>query len=291
MFQIITLAVTVPFWLLLHILTSPIAKPFPGNHASRVLFVDTMDLKVLPWAITLGYILPTILMTLPAPDWVTPLAHQNYIAFWQWFPVWTMIVHWCLKKLYNAISHYLADKRGNLTPKPQNTSYLKEVKYIYLFTLTLCIFTHLPVLFLALIPSWTLPTHFPTIALLATETISSVYIPAIPFVSLPFEFDTLVKHFLQYDLYIGFTALLLWATFLYRNATVERTLVDPDTSLPQYNARQILSGEVRRREEKLWKIIVLKIVAWTMVSGPMGALTVLLWERDAIVRQKIKQGI
>lgn len=69
---------------------------------------------------------------------------------------------------------------------------------------------------------------------------------------------------------------------------MEKEIVDPNTSLPIY--RELLSGE-RYPDRHLARTLLFKVLWWTAVSGPFGALTVLLWQRDAIVKQKIKQGI
>lgn len=79
---------------------------------------------------------------------------------------------------------------------------------------------------------------------------------------------------------------------LLRNARTERAIADPEKSLPVY--RELLVGEKGKGDaggEKTTRKLVLKLVSWCLAAGPIGAVTVLLWERDAIVRQKIKQGI
>lgn len=93
-------------------------------------------------------------------------------------------------------------------------------------------------------------------------------------------------------MYIGATAFVLWAILLYRNATTERDAVDPNNSLPKY--RELLGGEKggkKAKGDKATRRLVFKVVGWSLLGGPMAAVAVLLWERDAVVRQKIKQGI
>jgi hypothetical protein len=83
-------------------------------------------------------------------------------------------------------------------------------------------------------------------------------------------------------MYVGSVACILWAVLLYRNATTEKTIVDPNMSLPKYTELQ---------NSIAYRMIFWKIVMWCAISGPVGAVAILLWERDEIVRQKIKQGI
>ncbi len=124
---------------------------------------------------------------------------------------------------------------------------------------------------------------------LAHSTFASVFIPPIPPSAAPVhDMADGVHVFLQWDIYIATTACLLWGMVLYHNASAEKEIVDPSKSLPVY--RQLLLGETPRGQ-KLWEKLPVKLAMWTIVAGPVGALTILLWERDAIVKQKIKQGI
>lgn len=102
---------------------------------------------------------------------------------------------------------------------------------------------------------------------------TDVFLPYLPVLShkVP-DLATGVLTFLQWDLYIGSTALLLWAVLLSQNAKTERKADSTDASLLFHNDL-LLGGIVRNH-------LPVKILAWTLVSGPMGALAVLMWERD-----------
>ncbi|RDW78441.1 hypothetical protein BP5796_06293 [Coleophoma crateriformis] len=290
--QNISFAVTIPLYLLLHLFTSPVAKPFPGTHANSVLLVPTLDLAILPFSITLGYIIPTILMTLQFPDVVSTATHQKLIALWQPFPIWTMMIHLVLRSCSLHISKMLTkEDDGNRPPAPQGASYLNMAKHVYRFVLALCMITHLPALLLAALPASMLPASADKLAALASGRVSDVYIPYLPLLSHKVDsFPTGVLTFLQWDLCIGSTALLLWSLLLYRNATIEKTIIDPNTALPSYVYQQLLSGEAGQRQE-IWMTIAWKTGVWTLLAGPMGAVVILLWGKDEIVRQKVKQGI
>ena len=277
-------------YLLLHLLTSPVAKSFPGTHANSVLLVDLIDLRILPLSVTLSYIVPSLLMALPPPSFVSFDLHQKYIAFWQLFPIWTVAIHWSIRFLCQTVANRTSKNSvENRAATPLGTSYLSTAKYVYRFVMALCIMSHLPVLLITLLPYWIVPDSAPTLAALSQSNFFEVYVPYFPLLS--YQVPNLavgVHTFLQWDLYVGSTAFLLWAILLYRNATTEKAIVDPNTSLPIY--RELLLGE-GLEDRMLWRKLLLKIVVWSLVSGPVGALSILLWERDAIVRQKIKQGI
>jgi hypothetical protein len=289
--QNISFTVTVPLWLLIHIIFSPVAKPFPGTHANSMLLIPTWDLKVLPYSIILGYILPTILMALPSPTFVWPEIHQRYIALWQAFPIWTVIAHIILRSAGQWFKRKAAGKKSDSNSQtPQGASYLGNAKHIYRFVLGLCISTHVPVLLLAIFPAHIIENPSSTLAHLAQNTLNSIYVPYFPY-PLDYQISSLaegVHTFLMWDLYVGSAAFLLWSVLLYRNATMEKRIVDPTSSLPIYRGLLLGGGKKGTGESRR---LLAKIGTWTVVSGPIGAVTVLLWERDMIATQKIKQGI
>ncbi|TAQ86092.1 hypothetical protein B7494_g5587 [Chlorociboria aeruginascens] len=275
--QNITYAVTVPLWLFLHVLTSPVAKPFPGSHANSVLLVPTIDLGILPFSVTAGYIIPALYMVIPSST-VSATTHQKFIAFWQLFPIWTVLAHWGLRSICQLIS-----KRKDPNARPTTAlgaTYLNNAKHVYRFILTFCIITHIPALLIALSPSSLIPGSAPTLATLAQTNIFEAYAPHFPsFQHKAPNLATGIRIFLQWDLYLGSTAAILWAVLLFQNATAEKTILDPTTHLPKY--RDVLLGKTLQDEMK-WRKLALKISMWSLLSGPIGAVTVLLWERDAI---------
>ncbi|KAH7361025.1 hypothetical protein BKA65DRAFT_494490 [Rhexocercosporidium sp. MPI-PUGE-AT-0058] len=293
-FQNISYTVTVPIWLFIYLLTSPVSKPFPGTHANSVLLVSPWDLRILPASIALSYIIPTILMGLQSPSVVSSLTHQRLIALWQPFPLWTVLIHMFLRSILQTLSTTLfsSTTKATTTTRPKTTlgtTYLSNAKPVYRFILTLCLVTHLPILILSLLPPSLIPSTLPTLHAMSAQSPLDIYIPYFPLPS--YKVSTLAEgthNFLIWDVYVGSFAFLLWGILLYRNATTEKAIVDPNTSLPIY--RELLLGE-RIEDGMAWRKLAGKVVMWCVLSGPIGALAVLLWERDAIVRQKIKQGL
>lgn len=265
--QNITFAVTVPIYLFIHLLTSPAASSFPGKYASSVFRVSPVDLAILPFSIILGYIVPSILMALPAPLVVSPNLHQQFIALWQPFPLWTALIQWLAKFVYTLFSSENSKPRSSKT-ESLGASYLKAAKFPYVFVVAFCAITHLPVLALsALSPSFfeNAPAE---IVRLSQSDLYGVYVPHAPIYGLKLgSLAEGVQNFLVWDLYIGLTSVLLWTVLLYRNATSTTTSW---LSLPT---------------------LIIKTLIWTLVSGPMGAAAILLWERDAIVGEKTKRGV
>jgi len=253
-FQNIAFTVTIPLYLALHLLTSPVAK----SRANSVLLVPSLDLKILPLSITLGYIIPSLLMVLPSHSIVSAESHQQFIAFWQAFPLWTAVIH--------STARYIMTKSDDSAKRPLaslGTSYLDGAKSVYLFTMVFCTVTFIPVLLITLLPASVFESAFNSSPIFSA-TFDGVFVPYYPILShkVP-DLAGGVLTFLQWDLYVGSTAVVLWTVLLYRNASIGKTSIAS---------------------------IVWKVFTWTLVSGPMGAVTMLLWERDSIVGQKSKQG-
>ncbi|CZT52940.1 uncharacterized protein RSE6_14350 [Rhynchosporium secalis] len=297
-FQNISYTVTVPIWLFIHLLTSPVAKPYPGTHSNTVLLASAWDLRILPISITLGYIVPTILMGLSSPSIVSPVTHQRLIALWQPFPLWTVLIHTSLRTTLQLLTGTLfsstTNSKGSLPTSrsqiPLGTTYLSNAKHVYRFILALCMLAHLPILVLSLLPSSLISaSSFPTLHAMSTQSPREIYIPYLPTPTHKISSLAEGAHtFLIWDVYVGSFAFLLWGILLYRNATMEKAELDPNTSLPIY--KELLLGE-RIMSGMVWRKLAGKVVLWCVLAGPIGALSVLLWERDAIVRRKIKQGI
>jgi hypothetical protein len=272
-FQNITFTVTIPLWLFLHVLTSPVAKPFLGSHANNVLLISTLNLKILPGAIILGYIIPTVLMALPSPSVTSPFEHQKYVALWQPFPVWCVAIQTAIRYVCNIVGGTVPEGDSNKDKLTSlGTSYLKFAWHVYRFIIGLCLITHLPALLISILPPTAFPNSTPLLQSLSQHSFAEVYVPYFPTLThqVP-NFATGVHVFLQWDLYIGSSAMLLWGVLLHRNVT------------------GLLEG--RGKDGMIWMKTLGKIGLWTVLAGPTGALAVLLWERDAIVRQKVKQGI
>jgi hypothetical protein len=154
--------------------------------------------------------------------------------------------------------------------------------------------THIPVMIITILPA----KYFPELSLnlaplfnaklvvvfvMFNTKFTDVFVPYLPLLShkVP-DLATGVLTFLEWDLYIGSTALLLWALLLYQNAKTERKVHGTDASLLLHNDL-LLGGIVRNH-------LQVKIFVWTLVSGPMGALAVLLWERDRYVFSGFKSS-
>ncbi|KAH8595612.1 hypothetical protein B0O99DRAFT_511850 [Bisporella sp. PMI_857] len=265
--QNISYTVTVPAYLFLYLLTSPVAKL--DTNSTSALLVSTLDLAILPVSIIVGYIIPSVLMLLP-PSAVSSELHQKLIALWQPFPAWTALTQWFLTLIFRAPS---GTDVGS-SSRPLSESYLSAVRSVYRFVFALSMITHIPVVAIALLP----PSSFAGLSLTLTRFLHSsfaeVFVPYWPDLSYQVPNLATGSHtFLQWDIYVGSAAIILWAAVLHRSA-----------ALDQLGAEKPTRKGVGR--DLLWKI-----PTFLALSGPMGAVARLLWERDGIVKQKVKGGI
>lgn len=273
-FQNITWTAAVPLFLALHLLTSPVAKiagksaKEAGDAARSSLFVYLWDLALLPVAVTLGLNVPTIFMSLPGLLNQSAATHYNWIAFWQAFPVWTVAI---LDILHNACYFLLGsllpmDAAGKSTT-PGN-GFLFAVSGVYQFGLTLCTITHVPIMLVSALPGpvrSALVSAFPKFAPFFSQvTFARTFVPhplfaprtVDPAAYAPGDLAAMVINFLQYDLFTGNTALLLWALYLHFTTA-------------------------RRPAAKTLEIAAF----WSLLAGPIGATLALLWDRDELVKE------
>lgn len=204
-------------------------------------------------------------MALPSPGILSPELHQKFIALWQPFPLWTVIIHLSISYLFGNTSPNI-DNTGS--PASLRARYINAARPLYNFVLNICMITHLPVLAITLLPPRVFSGLSPRLASVAHSTFSDVFIPNIP--SFGFKASNLsagVHTFLHWDLYIGSIAVLSWAIVLCRTPKIEAVVREASVS---------------------WAVIAWKIATRGLVSGPAGVVAALLLERDMIISEKIK---
>ncbi|KAI2630512.1 hypothetical protein GGS21DRAFT_524624 [Xylaria nigripes] len=284
LFQGMTFTFVVPLYLSLHLLTSPVAKlkNGDGDGARRALFVYLWDLALLPMAVTLAFIVPTVFMSLPNLLNQSAATHYAWIALWQPFPMITILA---LGFLHYACYYAL----GSLSPVNENNEptthghgYMVAVRGVYEFALALCGSTHLPVVALTLMPQAGrefLSHAFPSYAhVFQSLSFSKAFIPYPWYASPTIDADSyrsgepavLAQHFLQYDFFVGAGVLLLWSMYVHQRAV---------------------------KNPSLGKMLG-KTAFWFLIAGPAAAAAILNWDRDAVteegeeeLRKKIEQEL
>jgi len=216
---------------------------------------DAKGISTIPLAITIGYILPSVLMCLPSPDVVSHEAHQAFLFAWQLFPLWIGLTHLLLKAILPSSSY--------TSSRSQKTS-ISSLRKTYIFGLFLAASSHLITVSLALaliyapsdvksqlaflIPSSFLPT-----------TPSLIFTPFPPFTSpqaIVSEVSIGIMSLLQYDtIFAGFSSLL-WASYLASRVSTKSR--EQSTVLGRFT----------------------RATVYTLLFGPCGAALAVMWKRD-----------
>ncbi|KAI0143530.1 hypothetical protein GGR57DRAFT_495209 [Xylariaceae sp. FL1272] len=270
-FQNLTWTFTVPLYLSLHLLTSPVAKlkNGDGDDARRALFVYLWDLAMIPMAVTLSFVVPGILMSLPTLLQHSATTHYGWLAFWQPFPLWTIL---SLSFLHNFCYYALGSLRPTNEdgePTTPGHGYMVAVQGVYQFGLALCVSTHIPIMLLTLAQGpgndmlgHYLPGYF---SQLKNVTFSETFIPY-PWYAPPTvdatnyksgDLAPLAVHLIHYDFYVGILPLLIWSMYLHQT-----TVKNPSLSA-----------------------MLKKSALWFATGGPAAAALALNWDRDEVVRE------
>ncbi|KUI68481.1 hypothetical protein VM1G_04663 [Cytospora mali] len=254
--QTFTFTITVPVYLIMHLITSPMST---AEVSSQAILVDTSDSAILPLSTTLSFVIPSVMMYLSAPAKVSASTHYTWQAIWQVFPVMQSIYHWILRSILpGPSSRSSSSTRAHIVGVYRYILFLCFVPQILLLTVAVTPATVVPDvlkpmfqdvdLVSAFIPYW--PWNSPTANELAG---AAAGLASATVVTADGKAD-LVKLFLQWDVYCGGAAILTWAVFIYGVARPEKSVIGS---------------------------IVPKAVFWMVLGGPVGAAAMLLLERDA----------
>lgn len=292
----------VPVYLALHLVTSPIALPFPGTHASSVLLVDSYDLFTIPLSVTYGLGLSSAMMAVPSSAF-SPWIHYVGILTWRFFPVWTFVLQATMSRCYRGVWRGVTAGGGEKAPSvSQGLVYLNSARFVFFFVQSACLLVHVSCLAWAVLPDNLLDFlpdwfgHWEEIykALFSATTLG-VFLPEWPLsppTADPADRASLMRlagYVLRWDMYSGFGALLVWAVFLYLNAGSERLLGGQALPpLPIYKGA--VEGKLGPETESLLRLAA-TVAGWCVAGGPVAATAWLLKERDGIVREKFKMGV
>ncbi|KAL3426457.1 hypothetical protein PVAG01_03248 [Phlyctema vagabunda] len=234
-------AVVTPLYFASHLFTSPVAiKPTADD-----VLIDAIDLFVIPPSFLLGYVVPIILIALPAPALVSLVFKQTVMGWYQQWNLFISIIHFLLA----SITRNVPVPCTMLNTESRRCHRLRRTVYAFAFIMgavphwIVCVISFTagiwPQLFNPSISHRLHPSH--------------LLVPTCPFSDA--KVADLAQGFMwliQWDYTIGTAASISWAAAVYRRAR------------PGYN-RVALS----------WKIL-----KYTLAGGPVGAAVGLIWERD-----------
>jgi hypothetical protein len=282
--QTIGFAIIFPTYLLFHLLKSPVAKLNPAKHSGSILYIPPASLAVIPLSITIGYIIPSILMALPSPSVVTIETRQNFIAAWQVFPLHTVLAQWILSTIYPLLFPSTQVNTTSSKTSSRSVNYLTAASRVYAFLLGFAILTHITALLITICPTPLLSNLLPSVATGITSsgvTFSSVYIPHAPAISWrAINLAEGVHTFLWWDTYVSGLAAIVWAIALVSAVVNEQRQATSTISKSSNLSRHPGSEGAGRRS---YTGLLAKIAFWALVAGPLGAVIMLLWDRDALM--------
>lgn len=244
-YQNISVAITIPVWALVHLLTLP---PTNSTALRARLSVAPDAARLLPWAMFLGYMLPSFAMVAPSPY------QQALIALWQPFPLWAMLIATLVLRPFFSSS----SPSPTSPPSPQQS--YAATSSAHLFALLLAAIPHAAALSLSL-GALALPQLFAP-ATAASLHPARVFLPKLsttPGDAVPLAEGVL--RFMQWDEAVSTAATVVWAATVYLR----------DTRISGGSGRFGIVG------------VVVRVVGWTVVGGPAAAAVALVWARDEVV--------
>lgn len=226
-------AVVIPAWFLLHLCTSPtVDKPTKSS-----LNVDGKTLIATPLAALFGFIVPTVLIALPVPSYLSYQAKINAILIWQLFPIWT-----------NALQAIL----GFIVPDPQKLSTATLLRYVYAPAIALAAVAHISAMTLA-ISAYLIPSLYNP--LVRDQLVSALF----AFPPQPFSDVKITSAgegslwFLQYDYAICSWAFLIWSTTLRSAAWKEASTGKWVREIAMLTVKSVLLGPMGAGALLMWE--------------------------------------
>lgn len=240
--QSASFGLTMPVYAVLSIALFTPTSPLPrrGSTVAR--------LSTLPTSLLLGYLLPTILMGIPAPHFSSD-KHQRFVALWQFFPVYIAVFQFLLPRLFSSPA---------TSSPPRNADFAKALDRLFKVLIFASRVTHFAAVGLSI-------SHllYPTAA--GWFSYARLLTPANPFgpIKLVSSFSDGVLAFLQWDYAIGMFAAVVWMGWLGARA------VDMAAA-----RGKVVKGESGGVVE--WVLVVL-------LEGPGALVAKWAWEREVVL--------
>jgi hypothetical protein len=241
--QTLSFGLTMPAYCIVSLLTGPRLLDSPSPQP-QIESSSIRALRILPWSMTLCYIIPTILMCSRS---FSGTLHQYLLAFWQPFPIWVALfqIIFSMGTSGSLLSNHpveLSSLRSSRTTVPHpllwispkssflqyqplvkaNSSRIATIRalaYATNFASYCAAFLHWVTIFLLLIAKFV--SSLTTALGISGLSIIKTFMPANPFS--PVQIRAMpqgVLVFLQYDFYIGTLAALIWTAFRHQELEV-----------------------------------------------------------------------
>ncbi|CAG8285496.1 unnamed protein product [Penicillium nalgiovense] len=240
--QVLTFAFGIPLTCALQLGCSITAR---RPHADNIR-IPRAVLGALPLVFVVGYMVPTVAMTLPAPSVIPVDLKQIAIAIWHPWPAYvsvlTTVAYFTLSPLFSN------DNRASMS----------SLRWAYAFAFANASLSHIVTLVVSL-ATVVVPVLF------EDRFLDSLHPANVFSIPLPWSGLTVdnvgdgVHVFLRWDYMIGSAGVLIWAISLYTVAH-----------------KQLLNTVS-------WPSLLVKVALLTVLVGPAGTAVELIWERDELV--------
>lgn len=198
--QVLGFGIVMPIWCITHLLSSSTMATSPQEISS---------LRRIPLSVSVGYLLPTILMFFPR---LLNNINQNLIALWQPFPLWILGCHFLL----GCSPFYLSPRAPKSSLRDLKNQEQEALQNIYKFGANLARVPHIISLSMLALASL-----FPSLVKRYTGnpssevTFKNAFIAPSPINPIDVESIAHGMHvFLLWDFYIGSAAMLGWGLWL-----------------------------------------------------------------------------
>jgi hypothetical protein len=256
-FQATAVATSGPWFVILTLTATETS--IPSTTSKR----NAKAIKSIPLTVVFGYILLVIGMAIPStgPRAVVSLDTQQIaVAVWNVFPIFTGLLQWTFQTMFSSSEDTKITPRK---PSPNNADLISALRRTYAFAIFCSFATHAAVLTI-IFSTVLFPTMF---SALAIQTLHPGTIFKLPWSHA--EVNSMgvgALHFLQWDLFVGFSAVLIPAAVKYRNMQA--------------------SG---RNEESLASF-VLKVLTAVLLVGPGATFVGLKWlDDEAAMGEELKK--
>ena len=244
-----------PIYLAIHLSTSPtVLSRKPSD-----FYVAVPKLASIPFSLALGFVLPTVLVALPAPSILTYDRKQVFIAVWQSFPIWVELVQQIATFTISSLGMTEGGPSG-IKQQPDK-QWLKVLRAVYTFLLAAAGITHVSTI--ALMATSKFFTGFFASEFIGILNPSKVFLPQ------SIKASTKVSSLgdgafllLQYDFIVGSAALALWASALY---------------ITTYSSMKKSNG---------WMTSTFMFISQLVLLGPIGHAVACIWSRDEYIFEK-----
>lgn len=242
-------AVMIPIYLIIYLSTSPLIL---SRHVGDFV-ADNAAIAALPISMALGYVIPAILMSLPAPSVITFEHKQVFMAIWQMFPLWVAILQAGLPYLRaNFIETPTQSVRSSRMP------HLSSMRLLYTALLVVAGIGQISTMTLLAI-SKCFPNLFAP-GYSGAFNPSNVFKPAAisPSTKMP-SIGSGAVLLLQYDELVGSTSMAVFSSVIF-----------------------FIAHKITRSSQSLASILAYGFSA-LVFAGPLGYAVACIWARDELI--------